>query len=106
MKNFKYYWESEKDDSIRISVPGFLRNEISVKLSSASVRIDAEKKSSRVEKGKGFHREESFARSFHKHIALPRRISPRDFEVSITDGEVLLKHRVQGTFKKKKESHL
>ena len=94
MKNFKFYWEVPKEDDIRINVPGFLKNEITVKLSGASLKIRAEKKSVKVEKGKGFHREESFARTFSKHISLPRRIDPHEFAVSISDGEVVLKRRV------------
>lgn len=95
MKDFKFYWESSREPDVRISVPGFLKNEISVKLSSTSIRVTAEKKSSKLEKGRGFHREESISRSFSKFISLPHRINPHEFDALISDGEVVLERREQ-----------
>ncbi|MBI4174061.1 MAG: Hsp20/alpha crystallin family protein [Candidatus Aenigmarchaeota archaeon] len=102
MKDFKFYWEKsgkrtrssgKPDSEMRISVPGYLKDEISVKLTDSSLRVSAEKKHHRKEKGKGFYREESMSQSFSKFVSLPNRINPDYFEVKIEDGHVTLKRK-------------
>lgn len=95
MKNFKFYWEEndKKDLHVKIYVPGFAKDEIRVKLTDNSIRVSAEKKHQKIEEGKGFYREESFSRAFNKFIALPHKIRPEEFEVVISNGEVVLKRK-------------
>ncbi len=110
--DFEFYWEKErkepagksrKDSAMHISIPGYLKDEISVKLTGSSLRVDAKKRHHRKEKGKGYYREEAISQSFSKFISLPARINPADFEVAIDDGKVTLKREKKAA--KEKEQH-
>jgi HSP20 family protein len=94
--SFRFFWEEPFDSdepNIRIEVPGFRKDEITVNLSHSSLTINASKKDRKVEKGKGFYSEESFVSSFSKSVSLPHRIDPRGFDVVVEDGAVVLKKR-------------
>ena len=101
MKDFRFYWEKEKksgnvskaDSAMSISVPGYLKDEISVRLTGSSLRVSAEKKHHRKEQGKGFYREEAMSQSFSKFVSLPNRVNPNDIEVKVEDGQVTLKRK-------------
>lgn len=96
MENFRFFWEEPFDSeepNVRIEVPGFKKDEITVNLSHSSLTINASKKDKKVEKGKGFYSEESFASSFSKSVSLPHKIDPDSFEIIIHDGSVELRKK-------------
>ena len=95
-KNFHFYWEEpyhKKEPNVRIEVPGFKNDEIKVSLTSNMITVSAAKKGQKIEKGKNFYREESFARSFSKSMSLPHKINAEDFEVVVADNAVMLKKK-------------
>lgn len=76
-KNFRFYWEetyekkAKPEPSIKFEIPGFKKDEIKVSLTNNSINVSAGKKGKKVEKGKGFYREEAFASSFSRSMTLP-----------------------------------
>lgn len=91
--SFRFFWEepfNSDEPNIKIEVPGFKKDEITVNLSHSSLTISASKKDKKIEKGKGFYSEESFASSFSKSVSLPHKIDPEEFSVMTEDGAVFL----------------
>jgi len=89
----KFYWEEDTKDSMVLDMPGFDKDEIKVQLTKNSIIISASKKSHVKESGKDFYREEASASSFSKSMTLPKEIDPKDYEIGIKDGAVVLKKR-------------
>jgi HSP20 family molecular chaperone IbpA len=99
-ENFRFYWEEPFDEpfghrepSVRIEVPGFRKNEITVRAMDSSIIVSASKKDQKIEKGRNFFSHESFASSFTKSMPLPDGISGSDFDISVVDGAVVLKRK-------------
>ena len=78
---------------MRLDIPGFDKDEIKVQLTKNSISISASKKSHVKESGKGFYREEASASSFSKSMVLPKEIEPKDYEIEIKDGAIVLKKK-------------
>ncbi len=94
--SFKFYWEEPfENDSphIKIEVLGFRKGEIKVKLTKSLLTIKAVKRARKTESGNGYYKEEAFASSFMKSLALPHKINPKDFTVEVRDGSVSLKRK-------------
>jgi|GEM_PF-4693231 len=94
--DFKFYWEEGRKPEgkeITVKLPGYKKNKIKVSIGGGFLKISAEKKGKRVEKGKGFYKEESFQHAFRKSISLPDDAKPEELEISISDGSVRLKKK-------------
>ncbi|MBI2579299.1 MAG: Hsp20/alpha crystallin family protein [Candidatus Aenigmarchaeota archaeon] len=92
-RNFRFYWEKPKGGDMKIEMPGFRKDEISVKMEGGMLTVSAEKKSHRKEKGKGFYKEEASFSSFSRSVSMPEGAGGKDFEVDIEDGAVKLKRK-------------
>lgn len=106
-KKLRFYWEEpvgkegqpesagteRTQEEMRIDIPGFRKGEIRASLSGNMITVSASRKSRQVQKVRGFYSQESFTNSFSKSMTLPGGISPKDFEVIVKDGAVLLKRK-------------
>lgn len=111
-ENFRFYWEQPEDgkgsgregekgkEGFRMDVPGFTKDEIRVSVTDNSLTVSASKKGGKVDKGKGFYREERFASSFSKSITLPQNLDKKEFEIEISDGAIILKRRKKKAIEK------
>ncbi|MEK6888155.1 MAG: Hsp20 family protein [Candidatus Aenigmatarchaeota archaeon] len=89
----KFYWEKEDEKDISIDIPGFKKDEITVKLAKNMLTVSASKKSTKEEKGKNIYKAEAFSSSSSKSITLPAKINPEDYQIEIKDGKVVLKKK-------------
>ncbi|MBI3190928.1 Hsp20 family protein [archaeon] len=109
-RNFMFYWEGDEKDVKNskksgfaiIRIPGFKKDEISVRIKDNTLSINAAKKSHSVRKGKNFYKEESSASSFSRSIHVPG-LDTNNIEVGIEDGAVVLKRKKRA---KKLEKHV
>ncbi len=95
-KNFRFYWEGrhdKKEPDIRIEVPGFKKDEITVTIQNNMLSVSGRKKSHKVEKGRGFYRESASSSSFQKSVTLPLDLTPGNFEPVVRDGAVEIKKK-------------
>ncbi|MBI2578374.1 MAG: Hsp20/alpha crystallin family protein [Candidatus Aenigmarchaeota archaeon] len=91
-KPFRFYWE-EKPEEINIAAPGFSRDEIKVSIDKGFINISAEKKGRKVEKRKGFYKEEAFQKEFRRSMSLPENVKADELEVKVEDGSVKIKRK-------------
>lgn len=91
-KQFRFYWE-EKPAEINVAMPGFTKDEIKISIEKGFINISAEKKGKKVEKKKGFYREEAFQKSFSRSMSLPEGVKADDFEIKIENGSVKIRKK-------------
>ncbi len=66
--------ETEKDFQIELAAPGMDRKDFNVKVENDTIRISAEKKEEKEEKGKNFRRKEFSYNSFTRSFMLPSNV--------------------------------
>lgn len=85
---------------IRASLPGFEKDEISLKVSEGAVEITAQKKREKITQKKEFYRREIGYGAARRVLALPVRVLPETARAKFEKG--VLEIRVKKAVKKKK----
>jgi HSP20 family protein len=84
--------ETENEVIVRADLPGFSKEEVSVRATENSLEIEAKHKEKREERGEKFYRVERKVGSFRRLISLPVDIEPEKSKAIMKDGvlEVIL----------------
>ena len=80
--------EAETDNEIvvRAELPGVDEKDISVTLTGNTLTIKGQKKEEKEEKGKQFHRMESYVGSFERSLTLPVSVDPEKIKAECKKG--------------------
>jgi HSP20 family protein len=87
--------ETENEVIVRADLPGFSKEEVSVRATENSLEIEAKHKEKIEERGEKFYRVERKVGSFRRLISLPMEIEPEKSKARMKDGvlEVILPKR-------------
>jgi HSP20 family protein len=95
-KKYKFYWEEKKkeipENEIKIELPGYNKDEISVTIDNNMANISASKKQHSVRKGKNFYAEQETAQSISRSFTLPE-LNKKELDIEIKDGVVTIKKK-------------
>ena len=78
--------ETEKDIVIRVNLPGFKKEEISLNATQSTIEINALKKHETVEQGKKHYRHESSSSAVQRSFTLPALVDPDKTRAKLEDG--------------------
>lgn len=92
-KDFRFYWEEKPRDEINIEMPGFSTDEIRVSIEGGFLKVSAEKKGGKTEKGRNFFRQEAFQKSFMRSVSLPEGVKPDELDIKLEDGAVKVRKK-------------
>lgn len=84
--------ETEKELLVRADLPGFTKDEIKLKLTSNTLDISAEKKKTKIEKGKTFYRQERSYGAARRMLTLPEEVKADKTKAKFENGvlEIIL----------------
>jgi HSP20 family protein len=87
--------ETENEVIVRADLPGFSKEEVSVRATENNLEIEAKHKEKIEERGEKFYRVERKVGSFRRLISLPVEIEPEKSKARMKDGvlEVILPKR-------------
>jgi HSP20 family protein len=98
--------EDEKSFTVELSVPGYAKKDISVKVEDNILTISGERKEETKEKKKNYTRQEFSYGTFSRSFELPETVNDGKISAKCTDGVLLIelpKSEVTVTAKKTKE---
>ena len=100
-KKHRFYWEKPEGGDMKIEMPGFRKDEISLNITRNHIEIRAAKKQESRKIGKNFFRHEQSANGVSRSFTLPEEIDADNAKAKLEDGvlEITAKKRLQ---KKKK----
>lgn len=93
--------DSNKELIVRAELPGFKKDEISLKVTENAIFLAAEKKKQKLEQAKGFFRAEKSYGSASRMFTLPHPVKPAEAKAKFVDGVLEIILPKAGTKKEK-----
>ena len=78
--------EDEKEYLIKMDLPGVEKNDVQVSVENGTLMIRGERKAEKEEKGRKFHRIESYEGRFERSFTLPENVDAAHVNAEFRDG--------------------